>query len=97
LKQYIYICNRNGNEFWHSFVFLPVAEKEYTWLQNINIIKKNTQALLQANREVGLEVNTLKTKYSIWLMSRHQTAEENKIYCLLINPLKIQQISDIWK
>jgi predicted HAD superfamily hydrolase len=27
----------------------------------INIIKKNTEILLEANREIGLEVNTEKT------------------------------------
>jgi hypothetical protein len=35
----------------------------------INIIKKNTEALLDASKEVGLEVNTEKTKYMF--MSRH--------------------------
>jgi hypothetical protein len=31
--------------------------------ENIHTIKKNKEALLQASREVGLEVNTEKTKY----------------------------------
>jgi hypothetical protein len=37
---------------------------------NIDTIKKNTSTLIDANKEVGLEVNTEKTKY-MWL-SCHQ-------------------------
>jgi hypothetical protein len=37
---------------------------------NTDAIKKNTEALLDASKEVGLEVNTEKTKYM--LMSRSQ-------------------------
>jgi hypothetical protein len=33
--------------------------------ENINTIKKNTEALLQANRKASLEVNTEKTKYMV--------------------------------
>jgi len=36
----------------------------------VKTIKKNTEAWLQASREVGLEVNTEKTRYI--LMSCHQ-------------------------
>jgi hypothetical protein len=32
--------------------------------ENINTIQKNTKALLDANKEVGLEVNPEKTKYT---------------------------------
>jgi hypothetical protein len=42
---------------------------------NIDTIKKNTQTLSDASKEVGLEVNTEKTKYM--LLSYHQTAEQN--------------------
>jgi hypothetical protein len=38
--------------------------------ENIDTIKQNTEALLYASKEVGLEVNSEKTKYM--LMSRSQ-------------------------
>jgi hypothetical protein len=45
-------------------------------LGNINTIKRNTQkTLIDASKEVGLEVNTEKTKYI--LLSRHQNAGQN--------------------
>jgi hypothetical protein len=42
---------------------------------NIDTIKKNTEALIGASKEVGLEVNAEKTKYM--LLSRHQNAGQN--------------------
>jgi len=43
--------------------------------ENINTTNKYTEALLEASREVGLEVNTEKIKYMV--MSRHQNAGQN--------------------
>jgi hypothetical protein len=40
--------------------------------ENINIITKNSVSLLDASKEIGLEVNSEKTKYMF--VSRHQTA-----------------------
>jgi hypothetical protein len=40
-----------------------------------NTIKKNTQTLIDTSKEVGLEVNTEKTKYM--LLSHHQNARIN--------------------
>jgi hypothetical protein len=44
--------------------------------ENIYTIKKITEALLEASREVGLEANTEKTKYMT--MSHHQNAGQNR-------------------
>jgi hypothetical protein len=40
--------------------------------ENINIIKKNSEDLLDAGKGVYIEINANKTKYMF--MSRHQTA-----------------------
>jgi hypothetical protein len=40
--------------------------------ENINIIKKNAEAVWDASKEIGLEVNSEKAKYMF--MSHHQTA-----------------------
>jgi hypothetical protein len=42
---------------------------------NRDIVKKNTETLINATTEVGLEVNTEKAKYI--LLSRHQNAGQN--------------------
>jgi hypothetical protein len=42
---------------------------------NIVTIKKTTEILIDASKEVGLEVNTEKTKYMF--LSRHQNAGQN--------------------
>jgi hypothetical protein len=39
---------------------------------NLDTIKKNVETLIDASKDVGLEVNTEKTKYM--LLSRHQNA-----------------------
>jgi hypothetical protein len=43
---------------------------------NIDTIKKNTETLIDASKEVGLEINVKKTKYM--LLSRHHTAGQNR-------------------
>jgi hypothetical protein len=42
----------------------------------INTIKEHMETLLEASRDVGLEINAEKTKYMI--MSRHQSSGQNQ-------------------
>jgi hypothetical protein len=42
---------------------------------NIDTIKKNKKTLIDASKEVGLEINVDKTKYM--LLSRHQNVGQN--------------------
>jgi hypothetical protein len=43
---------------------------------NIDTIKKNTEMLIDASKEVGLETNVDKTKYM--LLSRHQNVGQDR-------------------
>jgi hypothetical protein len=45
--------------------------------ENIDTIQKNTEALLDASKEVGLEVNSKKTRYM--LMSRKKAGQKHNI------------------
>jgi hypothetical protein len=53
---------------------LAYANDVNTVEENIDTIHKNTKALLDASKEVGLEVNPEKAKYM--LMSQCQKAEQ---------------------
>jgi hypothetical protein len=44
--------------------------------ENIDTIKKNTETLFNASKDVGLEINMEKTTYI--LLSRHQNAGQNQ-------------------
>jgi hypothetical protein len=44
---------------------------------SVDTIQKNTQTLIDASKEVGLKINTEKSKYSYMLLSRHLNAGQN--------------------
>jgi hypothetical protein len=62
---------------------------------NIDTIQKSTEALLDASKEVGLEVNPKKTKHM--LMSRCKKSGQKHSIKIANRSLKVWQGSNIWE
>jgi hypothetical protein len=47
-----------------------------SYTDDVNLLEENTESLIDASKEVGLEINVEKTKYM--LLSRHQDVGRNR-------------------
>jgi hypothetical protein len=61
----------------------------------IHAVKKNSETLIDADKQAGLEVNAEKPKYM--LLARHQNAGQNHDIKKLTDHLKTWQCSNIWE
>jgi hypothetical protein len=68
-------ANQEGLELNATHQLLVYADDINILGGSVHAIKQNTDALLVASKEIGLEVNAEKTKYMV--MSRNQNAGQN--------------------
>jgi pectate lyase len=63
--------------------------------ESVHALKKNTEALVVASKEIGLEVNAEKTKYMV--MSRDQNAGQNYNVKLDNKSFQKWKSSNLWE
>jgi hypothetical protein len=68
--------NQAGLKLNGAHQFLAYADDVNLLGDNIDTIEKNTETLIDASKEVGLQINVEKTKYT--LLSSHQNAGQNR-------------------
>jgi hypothetical protein len=68
--------NQVGLKFNGTHHLLPYADNVNLLGDNIDTIKNHTETLIDASKEVGLEINVENTKYM--LLSRHQNAGQDR-------------------
>jgi hypothetical protein len=70
------LCDQAGLKLNGTHQLLAYTDDVNLLEDNIDIINKNTESLIDASKEVGLEVNVEKTKYM--LVSRDQNAGQTR-------------------
>jgi hypothetical protein len=79
--------NQNGFKLNGTHQLLAYADNVNILGGSVHTVKENVEALVVANKEIGLEANAAKTKYMV--MSRDQNAERG-------HSVKIDNISIEW-